>query len=459
VVVSAVTTSIRWFVISVFLFGLLVPGFVTSRRIAAEDATPAVVPIPTPAFAVPGVARPGGMLGQPAAIQFVKVAEGLADPVDVTNAGDGSGRLFVVERIGRIRIVDPAEGLLADPFLDIQPLVDHAFQEQGLLGLAFHPDYGDNGLFYLTYTDLDDALVLARYTVDPGNPNRADPASGIQVLRIERTNDTGAHNGGRVRFGPDGFLYLSVGDMAPTFFDDPEENAQNLETLAGKLLRIDVDHPSGDPVYGIPADNPFAGEAGARPEIWAYGLRNPWQFSFDRETGDLWIADVGSGEWEEINFAAAGTKGGQNYGWNAMEGAHCGPSRFGECDVVGTLPVAEYSHFFDDGGNCAVTGLGVYRGASVPALMGVYVAADFCSGKIWGVVRVAGEWVMQEVLWLDLVVSGGGEDEAGELYITTCECSGAPDADPARDPSGAVWRLVTVDQGPAMGDVAPTVVP
>ena len=456
-VVSAATTPTRWFVIAVFFLGLLVPGFVTSRQIAAEDATPAVVP--TTAFAVPGVARPGGTLGQPVAIQFVKVAEGLADPVDVTNAGDGSGRLFVVERIGRIRIVDPTEHLLIDPFLDIQPLVDHAFQEQGLLGIAFHPDYGDNGLFYLTYTDLDDALVLARYTVDPGNPDRADPASGIQVLRIERTNDTGAHNGGRVRFGPDGFLYLSVGDMAPTFFDDPEGNAQNLETLTGKLLRIDVDHPSGDHVYGIPADNPFAGAAGARPEIGRMACAIPGSSASIARPVTYGSPMLAPGNGRRSMLPRPARRGARTTGgtrWreriavhlgsaNATSSARCrSPNTVTSSTTAGTVPSA---------GSASI------EAPAFPRSRESDVAADFCSGKIWGVARVAGEWVMQEVLWIDLVVSGGGEDEAGELYMTTCACSGAPDADPARDPSGAVWRLVTVDQGPAMGDVAPTVVP
>jgi glucose/arabinose dehydrogenase len=259
-----------------------------------------------------------------------------------------------------------------------------------------------------------------------------------------------------VRFGPDGYLYLGVGDMSPSFFDDPEGNAQNLGLLAGKLLRIDVDRPSGDRPYGIPVDNPFVGVPEARPEIWAYGLRNPWQVGFDRETGDLWIADVGSGEWEEINVAAAGTPGGENYGWNAMEGAHCGPGRL-SCDIVGTLPVAEYSHFFDAGGNCAVSGLGVYRGTGIPALVGVYLAADFCTGTIWGIGRDGGGWVMQEVQRIEGRVSGGGEDEAGELYLTTCACSGEQDADPTIDLSGAIWQVVAIDRVPQAGEGTATV--
>ena len=304
--------------------------------VGAQDAQPTdFSPFTEP------VVRPGGTLPGNVAVQLVKVADGLVDPVNIANAGDGSGRLFIVQRTGQIRIIDQAGTLLEEPFLDISALVNIHHQEQGLLGLAFHPDYAQNGLFYVYYSDWrtngDHFLVERKVSAD--DPNKADPDSS-RVLLSEEDPFTN-HNGGTLRFGPDGYLYLSIGDGGSA--GDPYDNAQDLSNVLGKIIRIDVNSQGGEP-YAIPADNPFAGTgvvqaepaAGraaqtgdyrpdARPEIWAYGMRNPWQFSFDRTNGDLYIADVGQNRWEEINYQAGGTPGGQNYGWDLLESAHCYP--------------------------------------------------------------------------------------------------------------------------------------
>ena len=433
-------------------------------------------------FASP-VALPGGALPGNVAVQLVKVAGGLVDPVNLANAGDGSGRLFVVQRTGQILILDQNGTLLDEPFLDIANLVKIDNQEQGLLGLAFHPDYEQNGRFFVYYShySTNGDHFLAEYKVSADNPNMADPDSG-RVLMSEEDPFVN-HNGGTLRFGNDGYLYLSMGDGGSA--GDPYDNAQDLSTVLGKILRFDV-NAQGEAPYGIPADNPFAGAGkilavpgplaqtgeyhpDARPEIWAYGLRNPWQFSFDRTTGDLYIADVGQNRWEEINFEAADSPGGQNYGWDALESAHCyPPAAFAQpgtpvpadvattCEPRGVPPVAEYNH---DDGSCSITGLGVYRGAAAPALDGIYFSSDYCSGKFWGLKRDdAGQWVFQELLHTGLRPTGAGEDEAGELYVTTCGTCGIGGRmrDPFANPQGEVWRLVAADQVPEGAEVAPT---
>jgi glucose/arabinose dehydrogenase/plastocyanin len=433
------------------------------------------------------VARPGGTLPGNVAIQLVKVVGGLVDPVNLANAGDGSGRLFVVQRTGQILIIDQDGTLLEAPFLDISALVKIDHQEQGLLGLAFHPDYANNGLFYIYYSDFrtngDHFLVERKVSAD--DPNKADP-DYARVLLSEEDPFTN-HNGGTLHFGPDGYLYLSIGDGGSA--GDPYDNAQDLSTVLGKILRIDVNVQGGEP-YAIPADNPFAGggiiaepAAGqlaqtgdyrpdARREIWAYGLRNPWQFAFDRATGDLYVADVGQNRWEEVNFQPAGDPGGQNYGWDRLESAHCyPPAAFAPpgtpvpvdeattCDPVGVPPVAEYNH---DDGSCSITGLGVYRGSTSPSLDGIYFNADYCTGKFWGLQRdEAGQWVYQELLHTALRPTGAGQDEAGELYVTSCATcgSGGRRYDPYADPQGEVWRLVAPDQVPQGAEVAPTPAP
>jgi len=332
------------------------------------------------------------------------IAGGFSAPLLVTHAGDGTGRLFVVEQIGRIRVLTDGR-VQAEPFLDIASLVT-AGGEQGLLGLAFHPEFESNGRFFVNYTDGSGDTVVAEYRA-PGGADRADPGSARVVLRIDQPYSN--HNGGDVVFGPDGYLYIGMGDGGSG--GDPHGNGQRLDTLLGKMLRIDVDR--GRP-YGIPEDNPFVRRSGARPEIWANGLRNPWRFSFDRETRDLWIGDVGQGELEEIDRARAG-RGGQNYGWNVMEGTECFSPPDG-CDREGLVrPVAVYP----TGLGCAVVGGYVYRGARFPVLRGGYFFADFCAGVVFAL-DPTGDVPQEPVILLqtDLAISSLGEDEEGELYVT-----------------------------------------
>jgi glucose/arabinose dehydrogenase len=341
-------------------------------------------------------------------LKLQQVANGLNSPVYVTGAGDGSGRLFVVEQGGTIRIVQNG-ALLSQPFLDIRPLV-LAGGERGLLSVAFHPKYAANGRFFVYYTAKDASVTLAEYHVSASDPNQADPASGTVLFSYPHA-DFPNHNGGLLLFGPDGYLYMGTGDGGGG--GDPNRNGQNLGSVKGKLLRFDIDH--GSP-YGIPPDNPFANQAGARPEIWAYGLRNPWRYSFDPATGDLWIADVGQDAWEEIDVQPAGTPGGQNYGWNVMEGMHCYPPN-SSCTPTGTPPIAEYGHDL----GCAIVGGYVYRGAGVPALQGVYLFADECSGRIWALYPGQNGWQRAELMQAKFHISSFGRDDTGEVYVVSLE--------------------------------------
>lgn len=331
-------------------------------------------------------------------------ASGFSQPVQLTHAGDGTGRIFVVEQAGRIRILDNG-AVHPAPFLDIVPKVLSG-GEQGLLGLAFPPGYATSGRFYVNYTRSGDgATVVSRFRVGT-DPSLADPDSEEILLVIPQPFAN--HNGGQIAFGPDGFLYIGTGDGGSG--GDPEGNGQRTDTLLGKILRIDVE--SGSPPYGVPPTNPFVGDPSYREEIWALGLRNPWRFSFDRRTGDLYVADVGQGAVEEVNFQAAGSPGGQNYGWNVMEGSTC----FGSstCSTGGlALPVAEYDH----GQGCSVTGGFVHRGNAFPALDGIYFYGDFCQGRIWGLRRTAAAWENQQLLQPPIRISAFGEDEAGFLYV------------------------------------------
>ena len=398
--------------------------------------------------------QPGGDLPGDPAIELVPVVDGLVDPMSVTSANDGSGRLFVVERVGRIRVIQDGQ-LLPEPFLDVGEQVKLDSVEQGLLGLAFHPDYETNGRFFIDYSDYltNGDHFLSEFTVSAADPNQADPESERVLLTFD--DPYIYHNGGTMRFGPDGYLYLSVGDGG--LAGDPYDNAQDLTSMLGKMLRLDVD--GGEP-YGIPAVNPFVGsgvqqsewanEAGqadgyhpdALPEIYLYGLRNAWQYNFDSATGDLYIADVGQVYWEEINMLPAGSGGGHNLGWDLMESAHCYPPDETEsCGKVGVLPVAEYHHSNDTG--CSITGIGVSRGSASPALDGIYFAADYCTGRIWGLARdSAGVWQFQQLLDSDLMVNSAGQGEDGELYVTHCPCPLARDYDPFANPTGTLWRIV-----------------
>jgi glucose/arabinose dehydrogenase len=339
--------------------------------------------------------------------EFVTVAEGFESPIYVTDAGDGSGRLFVVEQAGVIRIVQDGT-TLETPFLDIRSIVNRGGSEQGLLGLVFHPDYATNGQFFINYTALDEKNTIARYQVNPDDPNTADPDSETILLALEDIYAN--HNGGQLAFGPDGYLYIGTGDGGSA--GDPHGNGQNGLALFGKMLRIDVNTTTDDKPYGIPADNPFVDNPDFAPEVWAYGLRNPWRFSFDALTGDLYIADVGQNEWEEINFQPADSTGGENYGWNIMEGTH---SYSGEPIPEGlTMPFTEYSH--DNG--CSVTGGYVYRGSTLPDLHGVYFFGDFCTGIVWTSQRNEdGVWETNRLMNTGFPISSFGTDAAGELYI------------------------------------------
>lgn len=339
------------------------------------------------------------------------VADGFTRPLLVTHAGDGSGRLFVVEQGGVIWVLENGQRL-DTPFLDVTDRVSpearsSSYTERGLLGLAFHPDYAENGVFFINYTDRTGTSITSRYHVSADDPNRADPASEEQILVVEQPYAN--HNGGHLAFGPDGYLYLALGDGGSG--GDPQGHAQNLRTLLGTILRLDVNTAEG---YAIPADNPFVNREDARPEIWAWGLRNPWRFSFDRETGDLYIADVGQNAWEEVNFQPASSPGGENYGWSAYEGAQIYSGRAPASDVV--MPIAQYSH--SGTGGCSVTGGHVYRGEAIPDLVGTYFYGDWCTGTIWAASQNAdGSWNARPVLESGLSISSFGEDEAGELYV------------------------------------------
>jgi glucose/arabinose dehydrogenase len=337
-------------------------------------------------------------------IHLEPMLTGFTNPVYLTHAFDN--RLFVIEKMGRIKIIQDWE-LIDVPFLDIQEMVGSEGSEQGLLGLAFHPDYANNGRFFVNYTNKDGHTVIARYQVQANNPNQADPDTEMILLMIGQPFSV--HNGGQLKFGPEGYLYIGVGDGGTS--GDFFSNAQNNSNLLGTILRLDVDF--AEP-YSIPADNPYLTDDSVRNEIWAFGLRNPWRFSFDRLTGDLYIADVGQVQWEEVNFQEAGSRGTENYGWDILEGTHCYNKE--ECAMEGfVMPVAEYSH---QEGGCAITGGYVYRGPTFPDLSGNYFFADYCSGKIWSLVQEeTSQWLTTFLLDSDELFSSFGEDQAGELYI------------------------------------------
>ena len=347
-------------------------------------------------------------------IHTVQVAGGFTAPTDIQNAGDGSGRLFIVQQNGMIRVLKNGS-VSATPFLDIRGRTT-LDGERGLLGLAFPPGFAQTQRFYVDYTDLSGNTVIAQYRVT-ANPDVADASSEIVLLRI--TQPFSNHNGGQVRFGPDGFLYIAMGDGGSG--GDPMGNGQNLGTLLGKLLRIDVESAPGQ--VRIPPDNPFVNAPGARAEIWAYGLRNPWRFSFDRASNDLWIGDVGQDTYEEVDLQPASSHGGENYGWNRMEGLHCYSAG---CSSTGlTLPVAEYTHA---NGACSITGGFRYRGALSPGLRGTYVYGDYCNGLISGLEQQGGAWKSRPLLASGFGITTFGEDQAGELYVAN-----------AKD--GAVYRI------------------
>jgi glucose/arabinose dehydrogenase len=342
-----------------------------------------------------------------AGAKLEQVASGLSFPLYLTAPPGDVARLFIVEKTGAIRIVKSGS-LLPDPFLDISSLISNG-GEQGLLGLAFDPQYAANGRFVVHYTDTAGDTHLSTFQVST-DPDRADPTSEHVILTVDQPFEN--HNGGQIAFGPDGFLYMGLGDGGSG--DDPQGNGQDLTDLLGSILRLDV---SSGTSYTSPPDNPFVGRTDARPELWNYGLRNPWRFSFDRANGDLYIGDVGQGQYEEIDVSPAAKGGGKgvNYGWNIMEGAHC--LNGAQCSPAGlALPAFEYTH--SEG--CSVTGGYVYRGQAIPALQGLYFFSDFCQGTIRSL-RYAGGTANVVTEWPTLKpggnVSSFGEDASGELYV------------------------------------------
>jgi glucose/arabinose dehydrogenase len=340
----------------------------------------------------------------------------------IVNAGDGSNRLFIVQQEGQILVT---EGMSKLVFLDISDLTDMA-GEQGLLGLVFAPDYATSGLFYVQYTGVGDGrTVVAEYQVSATDPDQAN--AGSARILLEYQDPYSNHNGGDLHFGPDGYLYLAWGDGGDA--DDPLENGQDLTTLWGKMLRIDPDPTAGDAPdcglvgdYSIPSDNPFAdGAGGACDEIWAYGLRNPWRWNFD-DDGNLWIADVGQNIQEEVDFTPASSDGGENYGWDIVEGRLCHEPETG-CDRRGlTPPVLTYNH---EDGRCSITGGYVYQGTALPGHVGEYFFADYCTGEIWTGQRVRGEWSRSLLTDTPYFISTFGETERGQLCFAEYAARGA----------------------------------
>lgn len=376
--------------------------------------------------------------------------DALAKVTDITHAGDS--RLFLVEQPGRIWVYKPGVGRLTTPFLDISGPVDDSGNEMGLLGLAFHPNYTANGYFYVNYTVASPRRTrVSRFQVSAGNPDVANVASELILLEFNQPYTN--HNGGALHFGPDGYLYIATGDGGSA--NDPEEYSQNKASLLGKLLRIDVDAASGGlpdcstfggSNYRIPADNPFAdGPGGQCDEIWAFGLRNPWRFAFDRQTDGLWIADVGQYAWEEIDYEPAGDSGGRNYGWDCYEGNAANPNDPAPSCAstpIGnfTFPIHVYGH---SGGNCSITGGYVYRGPSYRGLDGHYLFADYCTGKLW---TLSGPPSTPTLTTLALAPGSSlsnprtfGEDAGGDLYVAS---------------GTAVFKIVDPDAAPAVPAVS-----
>lgn len=380
------------------------PDVPAQEIIEPDETTPAAAPADgVPSFA-PGTHT----------LQLETIAEGFSQPLYVDHAGDDSRRIFVVEKTGAIQIV--LDGIRLEPaFLDIADRVNSSGFEQGLLGSAFPPDFAETGYFFVNYTDASNNTVVSRFQVDPTNPNLADPDSEVEILYISQP--AANHNGGGLKFGPDGYLWIGTGDGGGA--GDRFEQGQDPTTLLGKMLRIDVTSDLDAP-YLIPEDNPwlegeFEGQE-VRDEIWAVGLRNPWRYSFDRATGDLWIADVGQSAIEAIHMTPADHPGGLNYGWPILEGSLCYREP-NECDTTGLeLPVLEYAH---GQGDCSITGGYIYRGQTFSDLQGAYIFGDYCSGNMWvGVPDGNGTWISHHALNTGMQISSFGEDEVGELYVT-----------------------------------------
>ncbi len=395
-------------------------------------------------FCLLATALPGGwrmaVREQPAAaaaavpdVALQNLATGLGPVTSIAQAGDN--RLFLTIQTGRILIWNGVE-ILSAPFLDLTSRVS-CCGERGLLSVAFHPQYAQNGFFFVYYTNTAGDVVIARYSVSAANPNAANASSGVILLTIPHPTNSN-HNGGQLQFGPDGYLYIGTGDGGSA--NDPPCNAQRDGVLLGKLLRIDVNqNVSAPPFYAVPPSNPLVGSGDPSDKIWAKGLRNPWRFSFDRSSGDLWIGDVGQDAREEIDFQPRSSRGGENYGWKVMEGTRC-TNNFSNCPAgvppcnspLFQAPVYEYSH---GTGDCSVTGGYVYRGAAIPQLSGTYVYGDYCSGRIWGNGRLFAPTAPGLTTF--------GEDISGELYLATL--------------GGSLYRLV--NPNPVTPTATPTVPP
>ncbi|MDX1980061.1 MAG: PQQ-dependent sugar dehydrogenase [Bryobacteraceae bacterium] len=435
------------------------------------------------------VARPGGKLPGNPRIALVKVADGFYDPTNVAAANDGTGRMFVCERVGRVRVVNKDGSVQKEPFLDltnINPLgsdVQTGFVEQGLYSIAFHPKFKENGYFFVHYASLpfNGDGVIVRFQVDKSSPNVMTPDRTRQtakvLMRIEQPYYN--HNGGQIEFGPDGYLYIASGDGG--WEGDPLETGQDLSTLLGKMLRIDVNVEDDRIPYKIPPSNPFAFAASerlmslfgisehdfskiktkSRPEIWAYGVRNPYEFSFDLKTGDMYIADVGQNHWEEIIFQPANSKGGENYGWPKVNGTKCFPMTGPDdkCPMVGVPPAGEYPHEIPypgaqplkDGWGCSIEGLGV---ANYGGMNGVYLVGDWCSGRVFGLGWDGRKWQLEEMLHTNLQFTAGGYDEDGNVLAVNCNCFYTADKGPMANPPGALWRIVPADKVPSGAETA-----
>lgn len=397
---------------------------VLSVTAACSTATPvpsATATEPAPSTAAPsatptsGTVTPSGSAAPfdatAVVISLERVATVPGGPLAITAPHDGSGRLFVAAQDGRAWVVERDGTTRSMPLLDIRGRITSG-GERGLLGLALHPAFPSDPRAFVDYTDRDGNTVVSSFRLVVGDPDRLDP--GSEVVIFQARQPFANHNGGALAFGPDGDLYVSLGDGGSG--GDPQGNSQRLDTTLGKILRIDVDHPANGLPYGIPAGNPFAGEPPKRPEIWLYGLRNPWRMSFDRATGDLWIGDVGQASREEVDVARAGV-GGLNFGWNRMEGTSCYQPAQG-CDRSGlTMPVVDYGHDL----GCAVIGGVVYRGSRYPVLRGGYIFADYCSGRAWVLDAAAASPVAVEAGNVGGSVAAFGEDEAGEIYVANLD--------------------------------------
>jgi glucose/arabinose dehydrogenase len=443
-----------------WMMALLLLGFPVMAT--AQDATPEASPEASPvASPVPVTSDAGqtfpaqpeiGTFPGPGAIQLVKVAEGLNSPRVIVSPNDGTNRMFVGERTGTVRIIDGEGNLLPEPLLDITDRVLSGHIDQGLIGLTVHPDFGENGYFYVAYTDFlgNGALKVVQFSITPDDPNVADPFSDTTIIQIPRASTI--RNGGTIHFGNDGYLYIASGDGGWAGGTDAFQ-AQQLNNHFGKILRVGVDVSVDPPVMFTPPDNPYSATWStyeAHP-IWVYGLRNPWAFHFDPVTGDMYVPDVGEANWEEINFVPAGTSG-QNFGWNLWEGAHCFEEENNRCPTNGVWPVAEYSH---EEWGCALAGIGVYRGPSISFLDGFFLAGDYCTGRVWGLSRnEIGNWELQVLLDTSLLMTAGGTGPDGELYVLSCECV-AFDDNRFEETGGAVWKIVASNQIPEGAELAP----